>query len=200
MPRRYRMSARAQSTAHTRERIVLAAKDLHAERGFTATSMDEIAERAGVSVATAYRHFPTLAALIPACATTVFNLSGLPTPELAGDIFGDAATPGGRLERLIRGTCDCYLRSAGWLNAARREEELIVALHEAISVQRESLEILTRAAFADAPVREDLIRVISALLDFPLWKSLLDAGFSEEEAANQVVELVHMRLASEELA
>ena len=200
MPRRYNMSARAQSTAQTRERLILAAKNLQAERGFTATSMEDIAARAGVSLATVYRHFPTLAALIPACATTVFNQAGLPTPELASDIFGDAATPGARLERLIRGTCDCYVRSAGWLNAARREEELISALHEAINIQRESLVILTRAALADASAREELIRVISALIDFPLWKSLLDAGLSEEEAANQIVDLVSNRLASEGLA
>jgi AcrR family transcriptional regulator len=200
MPRRYRMSARAAAVEQTRERIILAGKELHAEHGITATSMEDIAVRAGVSLATAYRHFPTVATLIPACAETVFNMSGLPTPAAADDIFGDAATPLARLERLVHGTCDCYVRSAGWLNAARREEELIPALQDAVRVQRDGLAILTRVALNGSRASEELIRVITALLDFPLWKSLNDAGLSDEAAAHQIVDMVRDRLASEGLA
>jgi AcrR family transcriptional regulator len=46
-----------------RERILDAARELFAERG-VAVTLDDIAERAGVGVGTAYRHFPNKDALL----------------------------------------------------------------------------------------------------------------------------------------
>lgn len=50
-------------TAQTRDRIQHAAIDLFEAQGFAATSVSEVAERAGVSEMTVYRHFSTKAAL-----------------------------------------------------------------------------------------------------------------------------------------
>ncbi len=47
----------AANEAQTRERILLAALQLFAERGIAATSLSEVAERAGVTRVTVYRHF-----------------------------------------------------------------------------------------------------------------------------------------------
>lgn len=157
----------------------------------------DIAQRAEVSQATVYRHFPSLAELIPACAETVFNVAGLPTPEQAAQIFADASTASERLERLVRGTCDCYGRASGWLNAARREQDLIPALGDAVRTQTEGMSILVRAALAGTPASEHLTMVLTALLDFPFWKSLRDVGVSDEAAADQVVELMRAQLAKE---
>jgi AcrR family transcriptional regulator len=197
VPRLYRRVARAAAVEQTRARIVRAAKELHAERGMLATNWGEIAERAGVSQATVYRHFPSLDQLIPACAQSVFDVATLPTPEQAAQIFQGEPSASGRLERLIRGTCDCFGRETGWLNAARREQELISALGVAVGVQRESIRVLVRAALAGTPASEHLAMVLTALLDFPFWKSLRDAGLSEEAAANQIVELMREQLAKE---
>ena len=41
-----------------RERMVLAAADLFAEQGYDATTVAQIAERAGVTKSTFFRHFP----------------------------------------------------------------------------------------------------------------------------------------------
>ncbi len=41
-----------------RERLVLAAVDLYAEQGYDATTVAQIAERAGVTKSTFFRHFP----------------------------------------------------------------------------------------------------------------------------------------------
>ena len=71
MPRRYRMKNRATAVEETQERIVAAAKELHADQGVQGTSYDEIAQRAGVAQATVYRHFPSLEDLIPACARSI---------------------------------------------------------------------------------------------------------------------------------
>src|SRR6266852_5714302 len=62
------MRNREESFAQTNSRIVQAAIGLHAERGVLGTSWQEIAERAGVSPVTVYRHFRSLSELIPACA------------------------------------------------------------------------------------------------------------------------------------
>ena len=192
-PRRYRMSARAETAALTRERIVDAAMGLHAEQGALRTGWDEIAARAEVATSTVYRHFASLDELVPACAETVFHISGLPTPQDADRIFAGLATPDARLERLIRGTCECYSRSEGWLHAARRESDLIPALQRAVDVQQRSMELLIRAAVGDG-VAKSTVKVLVALTDFSFWKSLKDSGLRERAATDAVVELASEQL------
>jgi len=82
------MAAREQAVDATRRRIVDAAIALHARHGVLATNWEEIAERAGVSTATVYRHFPSLEELIPACARSAFEAGAqLPSPEQAATAF-----------------------------------------------------------------------------------------------------------------
>jgi AcrR family transcriptional regulator len=198
MPRRYRMSARAMAVEETKDRIVEAAKELHADHGVQGTSYEEIAFQAGVAQATVYRHFPSLEDLIPACASSIEVLQPL-TPEAAAALFEGKPHPLGRLEMIIRGTCDCYERDDGWLQAARREGDLIPALSEVIQVEQKSLRTLIRTALADTSVNERSVQVLAALIDFPLWKSLRDEGLSTSEATCQVLELVRDHLAKENL-
>lgn len=53
-------------TTDTRERIVTAALELFAERGFHGTSVPDLAARAGVAAGTLYRHFEGKDALVNA--------------------------------------------------------------------------------------------------------------------------------------
>ena len=50
--------------AQTRAKIAAAANELFAERGYAATSMDDIAERADVAMRTIYLHFESKAAVL----------------------------------------------------------------------------------------------------------------------------------------
>lgn len=50
--------------AETRRRIVAAANELFAERGYLETSVEDIADRADVAVRTIYTHFPSKAAIL----------------------------------------------------------------------------------------------------------------------------------------
>ncbi|HEY0437700.1 MAG TPA: helix-turn-helix domain-containing protein, partial [Phenylobacterium sp.] len=59
MARTYRQSKRGDTAEETRRRIVDACFELHREQGMVATTMKQIAERAGVSVGSVYHHFPT---------------------------------------------------------------------------------------------------------------------------------------------
>jgi AcrR family transcriptional regulator len=63
-----------------RERLVLAAVDLFTEQGYDATTVAQIAERAGVTKSTFFRHFPDKRELLVAGQET---LSGLLTEGIA---------------------------------------------------------------------------------------------------------------------
>ena len=193
-PRRYDMSGRAEAVAATRARIVAAAMRLHSERGVLVTNWDDIAREAGVSAATTYRHFPSLAELIPPCARTVFDLIQPPTLEVASRQFAALPTAAGRFEHLVRKSSHCYARGEGWLHAAHRERDFVPELDEALRIMEKSLSVLVRAA-ARQPIAPDVQRVLSVLCDFPLWKSLVDAGLSRRKAEDVIVALVRAELA-----
>src|SRR5260370_17643494 len=67
-PRPYRMRARAEQVSQTRQRIVDAAVQLHGTVGPAATTIAAIADLAGVTRLTVYRHFPDEAPLFEACS------------------------------------------------------------------------------------------------------------------------------------
>ena len=64
--RSYTMTSRARAVEETRRRILDASVDLHGERLVADISLDDIAERAGVSVQTVLRHFGSRAGLVEA--------------------------------------------------------------------------------------------------------------------------------------
>lgn len=188
-PRRYRMGARADTIAATRDRIVRAAMDLHAEHGVLATSWDEIAVRAGVSTATAYRHFSSLGELVPACARTVFDIIQPPTVAEARDQFATLTSPSARLEALVRRSCHCYAMGEGWLHAAQRERDFVPALAGALEVIETTLDTLILAAAGAQTPRTDR-QLLFVLCNFPFWKSLRDRGHSTRAAEHVIVRLV----------
>lgn len=183
------MGARADQVARTRTSIVGAARDLHAERGLTATSWDDIAERSGVSTATVYRHFPSLAELVPACARTVFDLIQPLTIEQADATFGALDRAGDRFEQLVRYSCHCYRAGAGWLHAAHRERDFVDELDDALRIIEDSLRSLITAA-AGRRLHKTDHRVLFVLCDFPMWWFLYESGLSPSAVDDTVVRLV----------
>jgi hypothetical protein len=61
-------------------------------------------------------------------------------------------------------------------------------------VQRDSLRILTSAALDGLGASGRTVRLVAALLDFAVWKALRVAGLDEEEATQQVLEMVRRQL------
>ncbi len=195
MPRRYQMATRERAVQDTRQRIIDAAISLHAQRGVIATNWEEIAERASVSTATVYRHFPSLGELVPACARTAFEAGArLPSPAQAAAAFAGLTRPAPRIERLIRESCRCYELGAGWLAAARRDAKSVPALDRAVRLQERVLGVLIQAALGDAFVDAQTMSVIKALIDFPFWKALTDAGVAAEKVPRVINDLVRSRL------
>ena len=80
MTRSYELKRRAESQDETRQRIVDAAIELHQTIGPAATTITDIARRAGVGRVTVYRHFPDEATLARACSGKYFEHH--PFPDL----------------------------------------------------------------------------------------------------------------------
>lgn len=81
-PRAYRSEVRAQQAADTRRRVVTAAGELFAEKGYAKATMREIATRAGVSLETVRSHGPKPALLRAAIDLAGFGVEG--TDNIAG--------------------------------------------------------------------------------------------------------------------
>src|SRR5688572_32436472 len=79
--RPYRLRARAAAMDRTVQRIIDAAVGLHGTVGPASTTMSAVAERAGVTRATLYRHFPTEGALFAACSADWLAANPRPNPE-----------------------------------------------------------------------------------------------------------------------
>jgi AcrR family transcriptional regulator len=188
-PRRYDMGARADAVAETKTRIIAAAMDLHADRGVQATRWEEIAEQAGVSVATMYRHFPSLKELVPACARTVFDLIAPLTVDQAMVKYAKLEDPGERLAFLVRANVHCYGRGEAWLHAAYRERDFIPELDAALLIIQDSLRALALAATQRRLGKAEEATLFT-LLDFPFYKSLRSAGLDQRAAEKVITHLV----------
>lgn len=193
-PRPYRMTTRAAGVAETRARIVATAKQLHSEHGVVLTSNEQIAEAADVSTATVYRHFPSLDELISACARSVFDVIEPPSVEEASVQFAALDRPEDRLEHLVRTSCACYAKGAGWLHAAHRERDFVPELDAAMRVIEGTLEVLVGAAFG-APLGAEDRALLMVLCDFPLWWSLQAQGIDLVAVEEQLVRLVRTEAA-----
>jgi AcrR family transcriptional regulator len=79
-PRRYDSRRRAQQAAQTREDVLSAAVELFAERGWAATTVAAVAERAGVAVETVYRGFGSKKELLRLASQAAVVGDGRPVP------------------------------------------------------------------------------------------------------------------------
>lgn len=84
--RTYVSELRQQQAAATRERVVRAAAELFAEKGYAATTMPAIARRAGVSTETVQNHGPKVELLRAAIAAVSFG--GQPGDAVADTALG----------------------------------------------------------------------------------------------------------------
>ncbi len=184
-PRRYRLGRRAETSAETRQRLVEATFQLHAERGIADTSMKDIAARAGVSVGTVYHHFPSYADAINACGAYTTEHAPAPT----GAIFEGATSRHERIERLARALFD-YYECVPALQSVRRDRHLASALDAyAREEVRNRRKLAAQAAGPGGPAT-----LVAALLDIDVYRSLRREGFGTADAAGRVAALLNTAL------
>ena len=169
-PRAYNNETRQQQQEELKARIAAAAARLHAERGALATSYAEIAQAAGVSVPTVYKHFPDLDELVHACSSHATSLAPpFPADEIAQapDLRTAAALLVDAMDRL-----HAYFEQ--WL--VWREENRIPALAQRSAERRKHFVQLCEAVMARHGVagpHRERAAVWESLLDFEPWHRLV---------------------------
>ncbi len=183
------MEKRRAAAEETRCRIVEATLALHSEKGMFDTSWKDIAERADVSVATVYKHFPSLDELVPACGALIMAITDPPSLADAPKIFSDARTIDDRLGRLVAEMFDFYERAAPYLAVGPKECQL-PAVQAWETGMRATRAGLAREALRPIGPDDRTVRALSAFLDFPVFSSFRRHDAAREEAEAIVREML----------
>ena len=181
--RAYRMDKRAQDVAATRQDIVEAAVRLHGSLGPAATTVSAVAQEAGVTRLTVYRHFPDAESLFAACSAHWG--SGQTYPDVPAWL--SVRDPGERLRVALADLYRFYAEGEPMLTRIHRDHD---ALPETIRARNASAEVAQReallAAFTTVRGAERRLRLTAVLrhaMSFWTWRSLcLDGGLTQREA------------------
>ena len=183
------MRKRADDVAETRQRIVDAAVRLHGTIGPAATTVSALAEEAGVTRLTVYRHFPDDRALFAACSQDWAAGQVLPDPA-AWSRVGD---PDQRLSKGLSDLYRFYRDAEPMLTNVRRDRAVLPA------------EVQLRNDATDAQYRDTLLQpfgsrgtrrrrlraVLGHAVSYGTWRSLcLDNGLNDREATQVMTALV----------
>jgi AcrR family transcriptional regulator len=185
--RQYRMGARAQATAATKERILEAGGEAFDEFLFDEITLDWIAKRAGVSVQTVLRHFDSKEGLFLA---TLMH-SGA---KMAAD--RDVA-PGGDLAEIVGTLVDHYEKFGDRVLWTLAQEDRVATLRILTDLGRTFHLEWCKQAFSPAlkglrgAKRERRIAQFVAGTDIYVWKVLRrDRGLSRPQTKLAMRELL----------
>ena len=185
--RTYRKAKRAQDESRTRNRIVDAAEYLHGSIGPAHTTVSAVADRAGVTRATVYRHFSDEESLFLACSQQWISRQQLPDP----DAWGVIEDP---IERLSAGLVDIYRfyrRGQQMIRNIHRDVDAVPALVVAARRSREQRWLDTLVACQPGHRRKMVRAAVAHATTFTTWQSLCGAqGLSDRSAAELMVGMV----------
>ena len=184
------MTRRKSAVEATRRRIVEATVALHTEKGVRATRMEDVATRAGVALATVYRHFPELDLLVAACGQRIHEITEPPTWGDAERWFRGVSTVEERISRLVRSLFDYYERAAPYLDISLRERDPPLPMAERITRRGAARRAIVAETLHPARLDQEAMTVALALVDYPLYKSLREAGVGRPRAEAIVVRLL----------
>ena len=140
--RKYTLRRRAERQDETRRKIIDAAVGLHTTVGPAHTTDLAIAERAGVTRRTFYRHFPDEVSLFKAC--TVDAMEKWPTPDASA--WREVSDPAARLAVALRELYAFYGVAGRGLMVILRDAPLL------------------RPGLIPSPSRADLLRAMPGIL------------------------------------
>jgi AcrR family transcriptional regulator len=185
--RPYRMRARAEAAAETGRRILEAVIELHRERFWDQVSLEDIAERAGVTVQTVIRRFGTKERLIEAAAE-----EGTRQVSRQRD-----QAPVGDVEGAVENLVDHYEE---WADSALRllaQEERVPAFRSVTDAARAFHYEWVERTFAPmlakrtGTARRRLLAELVAICDVYFWKLLRrDLGLSREQTELAIRETI----------
>ncbi len=183
------MRARQEHVDQTRLRITEATMRLHEQVGPAATTVSAVADRAGVTRLTVYRHFPDGEALVGACAAHWGALH--PPPDTASWLSID--DPEQRLRAALR---DLYAwaRAAAPMMTKIYRDLHVMPTFVGDSLRRQDQDRVTVLAAGFPAAARNAHRLRTALTHataFPTWQSLCMVGeLRDDEAVELMVAAV----------
>jgi len=185
--RPYRMRARAEAAAETGRRILGAVIELHTERFFDQVSLEDIADRAGVTVQTVIRRFGSKERLIEA-ATEAVNRQVVRQRDQA---------PVGDIEGAVKNLVDHYEEWGDGVLRLLAQEERVPAFRAVTDAGRALHYEWVERTFAPLLVelageeRRRLLAELIAVCDVYFWKLLRrDLGLSREQTELALAETI----------
>jgi AcrR family transcriptional regulator len=193
--RTYELKRRAERQQETRRRIVEAAVELHATLGPSATTVQAIAERAGVTRPTVYAHFPDARSLFQACSGHVRATVPPPDPTAWGSI----SDSGARLEMALRDLYGYYERLEPLLENVQRDAAVMPIVAEMNAYRVRYLEEIRDLLLEPwkTRARARLRRAIGHALEFRTWQSLRRQGCRTNEAVQLMLTFVRAAASDE---
>jgi AcrR family transcriptional regulator len=188
MPRKYRLNKRAERQQDTRRRIEAAAIALHEEVGGVAATITAIADRAGVSRLTVYRHFPDERSLLTACTGTYLAANPPPDPR----DWARIADPEVRLRIALAELYPFYRRNQGLLARADQEMPANPTLADVMAPYRAAIAAMAEVlvpGWTDEHSSDAFVRAAAGLaVAFSTWQTLAaEQGLTDFDAAALMV-------------
>src|SRR5918997_41946 len=185
--RPYRMRARAEATAETGRRILEATIELHRERFFDRVSLEDIAERAGVTVQTVIRCFGNKERLIEAAAEEGNRQVSRQRNQ----------APIGDIEGALKNLIDHYEQWGDSVMRLLAQEERVPAFRSVTDAGRALHHEWVERTFApllaerEGAARRRLLAELIAICDVYFWKLLRrDLGLSREQTELAIRETI----------
>ena len=180
-PRAYKLGRRVDSVEETRRRIVIATIEMHDEKGIADTTFRDIAERADVSLATVYRHFPTYDTIVEACG----ELSRSMLSPLDPTAFAEVSDLRTRL-RILADSIGKRLELLGDWEWIRNDARKIVPIRRFIAEFHDETYAFAHAALGEHG-DDETVAVVVALLDAAVYRLLREGGQLPAEVLTDVV-------------
>jgi AcrR family transcriptional regulator len=178
--RTYELKERARKQAETRQRIVEATAELHEEVGPAATTVAEIARRAGVQRLTVYNHFPDERELFGACSAHFIERTPPPDPASWATI----EDPAKRLRKALADLHAWYRAARRMLAHTERDAARMPALRAVIEAGRTPFDRAVRELLgAGRPSSRRLEGAIGLATSFTAWERLVEReGLGADDA------------------
>jgi AcrR family transcriptional regulator len=181
--RTYQKFKRAEDERRTRERIVDAAEALHASLGPARTTVSAVADRAGVTRATVYRHFADEESLFLACSRQWLTRQQLPDP----DVWRLVEDPVERLRSGLRDIYGFYRRGEQMLANVHHDVDAVPAVVVAARRSRERLWVDTLLVGRPGHRRKVVRAAVAHATCFTTWQSLCRAQSLPDRTAIELM-------------
>jgi len=183
------MRRRAEQVDQTRQRIVEATVELHGSVGPAATTIAAIAQAAGVTRLTVYRHFPDEAALFGACSAHWISQQQLPDPAAWSGI-GD---PAARLRAGLADLYRFYRAGAGMLTCLYRDLAALPEVYQQALLDQDTLfcDVLAAPFGGTSNQHRRRRALIGHAISFWTWRSLcLDHSLTDTDAVDAMTGMI----------